>query len=102
MNRYPLNARVLGAGSQLPLTFAAAVQEMILAVTATAVAIRGMRASRSMKMSYVFAPEITRLFKAVQSVTLGGAVNLKVWFKKYIAGSTTFSLSINLGDYRDE
>lgn len=96
MNRYPLNSRILGAGSQLPLTFAAAVQEMILAVTATAVAIRGMRASRSMKMSYVFAPEITRLFKAVQSVTLGGAVNLKVWFKKYIAGSTTFSLGMSL------
>lgn len=96
MNRYPLNARVLGAGSQIPLTMATAVQVMYLTAAAAAHAIRGMRANGQLSNTVNVRTRITRVFEATQALTLAAVVAPRVWFKTYIAGTVTFALSTNV------
>lgn len=96
MNRYPLNSQVLGAGSQVPLTLATAVQNMVLAVAAASRVIRGMRADSVLQLSSVGNYRVRRIFKAVESLALSSNIKLTTWYQKYLSATSTLSLNASI------
>lgn len=96
MNRYPLNTRVLGAGSQIPLTMATAVQVMYLAVAATARSIRWTKVNGTLANTSLTDATITRAFKATQQLTIASVIAPSVWFTKYISAAGTFALQTSV------
>lgn len=93
MNRYPLNSRVIGAGSSSALSYVAAIQNLILQVAATASAIRVMRASQTFTLAQVADTAITRFFKAVQVCALDMSLTTKTYFMKYVEVAQSLVLS---------
>ena len=93
MNRYPLNSRVIGAGSESPLSYVAAVQNFVLQVAATAIAIRGMRVNQSLTMNQTARAVITRLFAAVQELALNLSLTTKTYYMTYAEAAQNFVLS---------
>lgn len=93
MNRYPLNSRVIGAGSESPLSYVSAIQNFVLEVVATAYAIRGMRVNQSLSLEQTVQTVITRLFKAAQTFALDVSLTTKTYFQKYAEAAQDFVLS---------
>lgn len=94
MNRYPINSRVIGAGGESPLSYVAAFQSFVLHVAATAVAIRGMRASQSLTLEQTARAIITRFFAASQALALDLSLTTKTYFMKY--GTATQALALTV------
>lgn len=92
MNRYPLNSRVIGAGSESPLSYAAAIQNFVLNVAAAAVAIRGMRANQSLTLAHTSRALAIRIFASAQTLVLDAAVVTKLYFMTYAAAAQSFIL----------
>lgn len=93
MNRYPLNSRVIGAGSESPLSYASAVQNFVLEVVATAIAIRGMRANQSLTLDQTMRAVVTRLFAAAQTLALNFSLTTKTYFMEYAEAAQNFVLT---------
>lgn len=93
MNRYPLNSRVIGAGSESPLSYVAAFQNFYLYVAATAHAIRGMRANQPLSLNQTSRAITTRLFSAVGTLALELSLTTRTRFQTYVTGATTLTLT---------
>jgi hypothetical protein len=94
MNRYPINSRVIGAGGESPLSYVVAFQNFVLHVAATAVAIRGMRASQSLTLEQTARAIITRFFAASQVLALNLSLTTKTYFMKYGTAAQTMALTV--------
>lgn len=92
MNRYPLNSRVIGAGSESPLSYATAIQNFVLNVAAAAVAIRGMRANQSLTLAQTSRALAIRLMTAAQTLVLDATVITKLYFMAYAEAAQSFIL----------
>ena len=94
MNRYPINSRVIGAGGESPLSYVSAIQNFVLQVAATAVAIRGMRVSQSLTLEQTARAITTRFFAAAQTLALDLSLTTKTYFMKYGSAAQVLAMTV--------
>lgn len=83
MNRSALNSAILGSGSRLPLSFAAAYQALYLIAVMTAGVIRRGVVNQSLNLSGTPTARVKRFFKAAEAMSLKYSAECHAWVKVY-------------------